>query len=223
MVTYNWGGPGYATYEVWGKVSSGEQQAAAAQMSMANTMASQSSAMLGIMNKQMANYQNVFNYLMPQYKNMINNPQGFGAQALSLMKGSVINTVGTQLAGQQQQLRQQFASQNMAGLGSGVQAAISSNMAQQAAGSEASALSNIDIQNAQLKAQQQQYALGGMAQLGAGAGGMATQFGGMGMQGMQGAMQGYQSAFQNQYTMQQQGNFWSNLAMGALGGLGAMI
>jgi len=71
--------------------------------------------------------------LIPRLTQMTMNPQGFGAQALAAMKSQTIGTIGSQLAAQQRGLQQQFATQNMTGLGSGVEAALGANLAQGAA------------------------------------------------------------------------------------------
>jgi hypothetical protein len=223
MATYNWGGPGYATYEGFCKVSSAETSAYQAQANAENAMAKQSQAMVGIMNKQFAAQQSVLNVLMPQLTAMAKNPQGFGAQAMAAMTSQMINTIGTQLTGQQQGLRQQFATSNMPGLGSGAEAAISSGLASSAAGAEASNIQQLDIANAQAKMQQQQFALSGMSGLAGMMGSQAMGAGGMAMQGlgMQGQMAN--SMFQNAYTMNQQGSGWQNALTGALTGAGMLL
>lgn len=219
----NWGGPGYAEYQGYCKVSKGEQQAAQAQAQASQAMAQQARVMTGIMQQQFAQQQSVLSVLMPQLKAMATNPQGFGVQAMAAMTSATINTLGGQLASQQQALRQQFATSNLAGLGSGAQAAISAGLSSSAAGAEASNLQQLAIANAQAKQQQQQFALSGMSGLAGMSGQQALSAGGMGMQGLSSAMQGATQQFQMQQQMAQQGSFWQNFAAGALGDVGTAM
>jgi hypothetical protein len=199
----NWGGPGYATYEVEMKVSGQEKTAA-------NMTSQESSFLMNMLQTQFSEQQNLLTkVLIPQLQNMATNPQGFGAQAMADIRAQTVGTIGTQLTSQRQALQQQFATANMAGLGSGVEAAISASMGAGAAGEEASALQQQQIANAQLKAQQQQWALGTLGQIEPQLG-AAPQAAGI-------LSSNLNNQFQNAYTMSQQGGFWSNLARGALG------
>jgi hypothetical protein len=198
----NWGGPGYAEYQGYMKVSGAEKTAH-------NQTADEASYLQNMMKTQFSEQQNLLNnVLIPQLTHMATNPQGFGAQALAAMRSQTINTIGGQLASQQQNLRQQFATQNMAGLGSGVQAALGANLAQGAAGQEASGLQNIAIANAQAQMQQQQFALGGL--------GSASQLLGQAPESAKLGLEASGQSFNQAYTMSQQGGFWSNLARSAL-------
>lgn len=205
----NWGGPGYPAYAVEMKVSGGEKTAA-------SQTAQESQYLMNMMKQQFGEQQNLLNnVLVPQLQQMATNPQGFGAQALAAMRSQTIGTIGTQLAEQQKSLQQQFATQNMAGLGSGVQAALGANLAQGAAGAEASNLQQIAIANAQAQQQQQQFGLQGLGQ--------ASQLLGQAPQSAGLALTGSQASFNQQYQMAQQGGFWSNLARGALMAAGTAI
>jgi hypothetical protein len=76
------------------------------------------------------------------------------------MKGRLQDTIGSQVASSVQGLQNRFDTQNVAGLGSGVQQALMMNAAMQGAGALAQGNANIDIQNALTANQQQQFALG---------------------------------------------------------------
>lgn len=128
-----------------------------------NQLGYETSIMNTWMVHQYSEMQNLLNKtIIPQLTQMATNPQGFGAQALSAMRSTLINQVGTQAASQTRQMQQNFASQNLAGLGSGVQQALAANIGQSAAGQEASGLNSIAIANANAQMQQQQYALSGL-------------------------------------------------------------
>lgn len=202
----NWGGPGYATYEVEMKVSGQEKSAA-------NMTSQESSFLMNMLQTQFSEQQNLLTKVMiPQLQGMATNPQGFGAQAMANIRAQTVQTIGSQLATQRQALQQQFATQNMAGLGSGVQAAISAQLGAGAVSEEASALQQQQIANAQLKAQQQQWALGTLGQIEPQLG-AAPQAAGL-------LSSNLNNQFQQAYTMSQQGGFWSNLARGALSAAG---
>jgi hypothetical protein len=212
-----WGGKGYSAYEVVMKVSSGENKAAGQQQQITQGLQTESQNLINMMNTQFAEQQGLLNNtLIPQLTQMATNPQGFGAQAMAAMRSQAIGTIGTQLASQLQQSQQQFATQDMAGLQSGVQQALRGQLGMQATGQEAGALQNLAIANAQAQMQQQQFGLQGLA----GATqllGEVPQSAGLGIQAAEGAGQSANAAFNQQYTMAQQGGFWSNLARGALG------
>jgi hypothetical protein len=202
----NWGGPGYATYEVLNKKSSqethtfGSMQQLTQQLQGAYT--TQFRHMQGLLN----------NVIVPGLTQMFQNPQGFGTAGLAAMKSQLQNTLASQYTSQLQGLQQQFASQNMAGLGSGVQEALQANMAQQTSGEFASGLENINIQNAMLQNQQQQFAAQGLMQ--------ADQLYGQMPQSAGLLMQGLQQQFNAADILNQQGTFLSNFAAGVLGGFG---
>jgi hypothetical protein len=202
----NWGGEGYPEYQAYMKVSGGERTAA-------NAQAQDSQYLQNMMQTQFSEQQNLLNHvLIPQLQQWATHPPGFGMQALAAMRSQALDTIGGQFAAQQRGLQQQFATLNMAGLGSGVQAALGANLAQGAAGQAASAQQQLAIANAQAQMQQQQYALGGLGQ--------ASQLLGQAPQSAGLLNQSLGQQFQQQYNMAQQGGFWSNLARGALSAAG---
>lgn len=208
-LSINWGGDGYPEYQGYLKVSGGEKRAAKAQAGLTSSLTS-------MMKTQFAEQQNLLNnFLIPQLQSMVTNPQGFGAQALSAMRSQAISTIGTQFTSQKQQMQNQFASQNMAGLESGVQQALAGQLGMQATGQEAGALQNISIANAQAKMQQQEFGLSGLTS--------ATSLLGQAPQAAGLASQSAGQQFQQQYTMAQQGGFWSNLATGLIGGAASLL
>lgn len=205
----NWGGLGYPTYEVEMKVSGKENTAYDAQSQM-------STSLMSMMNTQFGEMQGLLNnFLIPQLKQMVTDPTGFGAKALAAMKSATIQTIGTQLASQQRTLQNQFATQNMAGLGSGVEMGLSSSLASTAAGQEASNLQQLTIADAQARMQQQQFGVQGLMG--------ATQMLGAAPQAAALANQSVGAQFSEAYNMAQQGGFWSNLARGALTATGAAL
>lgn len=200
-----WGGRGYATYEVVLKVSGKEKQAE-------NLTATEAQMLQGWMGTQFGEQQNwLNNIIMPQLKQMFTNPPGFGAQGLAAMRSQTIGTIGAQLSSQEKNLASQFATQNMAGLGSGVQMAETAGLQSQAAGQEAAGLQNIAIANAQAQMQQQQWAGGalmqGVQQLGQVPGSAAL------------ALQASGTQFNEAYKMAQQGGLLQNI-LGGIAGAG---
>lgn len=205
----NWGGPGYATYEVVMKVSGGEKTAA-------NLQANESQILMGWMQKQFGEQQGwLNNVIMPQLQHMAINPPGFGLPAISAMRANLISTLGGQLEAQQRTMQQNFASQNMAGLGSGVQVGAMANLGAQASTAEAAGLQNIAIQNAQLQNQQREFGLQGLMQ--------GVQQLGAAPQTAQLLNQSVANQFTEQYTMSQQGGFWTNVLRGAVGAIAGGI
>lgn len=205
----NWGGEGYPEYQGWMKVSSGEKTAANLQTQTSNYLSN-------MMQTQFAEQQGLLNnVLIPQLTQMATHPQGFGAGALAAMRSQAIGTIGTQMASQQRNLQNQFATQNMAGLGSGVEMGLSAGLTQQAVGQEATALQNIQIANAQAQMQQQQFALGGLGQ--------ASQLLGQAPESAGLLNKSLGQQFTQQYNMSQQGGFWSNLARGVLTAAGTAV
>lgn len=203
VIPLNWGGEGYATYECYLKVSGGEKTAAKAQAGLTSSLSS-------MMKTQFAEQQGLLNnFLIPQLESMVTNPTGFGATAIAAMKSQSISNIGRQFAAQTQQAQQRFATENMAGLQSGVQEALKGQLGLSAAGMESSALANIDIADAQAKMQQQEFGLTGLAG--------ATSLLGQAPQAAGLAVGSAADQFKEQYTMAQQGGFWSNLATGVLG------
>lgn len=170
-----------------------------------------------MMQTQFKEQQDLLNHvLLPQLKQMATDPQGFGAKALADMQSKLINTVGTQFASQQKGLQQRFATNNLPGVGSGVQEALSANLAQGAAGQEAGGLMNIDLANEQQKEQQRQFGISGLA-------GASTLLGqAPGSAGL--ALQANSQNFDQSHQIAQQGSLWQNLLGGVLGaGLGFAV
>src|SRR6266705_2694515 len=123
----NWGGEGYPAYDGFLKVSDAEKAAQA-------QSAQESKYLQNMMQVQFKEQQDLLNnVLLPQLKQMATNPQGFGAKALADMQSKLINTVGSQFASQEKGLQERFATQNLPGVGSGVQEALRANLAQGAA------------------------------------------------------------------------------------------
>jgi hypothetical protein len=156
----------------------------------------------------------VNNFLKPQLESLYTNPTGFGAAALADLDASLINTTGAQAANARQAENANFATNNMAGLPSGVNAAIQSQINSAAGNTVATGQNQINLANQQYKNQQQMTALSGLqnipAMLGA-----SPQVGGL----LTGANQ---NAFNQANTINQQsiaGDFWGNLGQGLLGGL----
>lgn len=199
----NWGGEGYPAYEVAMKASDAQKQAQQQSQQEAQFLQN-------MMKTQFGEQQDLLNkVLIPQLTQMASNPQGFGAQALAAMQSQLINTVGGQFASQEKSLQNQFASNNLAGLGSGVQQAILANLGGQAAGAEGQGLSNIAIQNAQLKNQQQEFGVSGLAG--------ADQLLGQAPQAAGLALGANQNTFNQATQIHNQGGFFSNLMGGLLG------
>jgi len=186
-----------------GKVSEAEKAAQ-------RQSAQESQYLQSMMKTQFKEQQDLLNkVLIPQLTQMATNPEGFGVKALAAMQSQLINTVGTQMASQEKSVQQQFATQNLAGLGSGVEEAIRANLAAGAAGTEAAGLQNIAIQNAQLQNQQREFGLSGLSSASSLLG-QAPQSAGLGLQANQ-------QNFEQSYKMAQQGSLWQNLLGGVIG------
>lgn len=213
----NWGGPGYSDYQGYMKVSGAERTAAGQQANITTSLSNYSQSLMSMANTQFSEMQGLLNNtIIPQLTQMATNPQGFGMQALAEMKGQAIDTIGGQAAAQSAQLRQSFASQNLAGLQSGVQQALHGQLGQAAAGQEATALRNIDIANQQARMQQQEFGLSGLMQS-TSLLGQAPQSAGLAIQAGNAASTSAAQQFNEAYKMSQQGGFWSNLLQSGLG------
>lgn len=218
----NWGGPGYAEYQGYMKVSGGEKKAAGQQTAITTALQNQATMLTDMAKTQFAEQQSLLNNtLIPQLTAMATNPEGFGAEAMAAMRSQAIGTIGTQTSMQLQRLQNQFATQNLAGLQSGVQQALKGQIGLAATGQEATALQNLDIANAQAKMQQQQFALSGLGNADQLLG-QAPQAAGLATSALTGASSSAAQSFQQQYTMAQQGGFWSNFARGIVGSLGTI-
>jgi hypothetical protein len=202
-MTFNWGGEGYCDYQGYCKVTHDMTQAK-------NQTIDEANFLQNMMKTQFGEQQDLLNkVLIPQLTQMATNPQGFGAKALADMQSQLINTVGGQYASQTKGLQEKFATSNMAGLPSGVQAALQANLAQGASGIEAGGLQNIDIQNAQLKNQQQQFGLSGLAS--------ADELLGQAPGSAKLALGANQQSFKNAQALQGQGSIWGQLLGGVIG------
>lgn len=199
----NWGGPSYPAYDGFLKQTD-EEKAAQAQS------AQESKYLQTMMQTQFKEQQDLLNnVLLPQLKQMATDPQGFGAKALADMQSKLVSTVGSQYASQQKQLQSNFATNNLPGVGSGVQEALKANLAQGASGIEAGGLMDIDLKNEALKEQQREVGISGLANASTLLG-QAPASGGL-------ALQANSQNFDQSYKMAQQGSLWQNLLGGVLG------
>jgi hypothetical protein len=153
--------------------------------------------------------QDLFQTLSPLLQSEINNPVGFTPQELADLNASNVNTTGAQYANVQKQLNLQNASQNMAGLTSGVAAGERASLQGAAAGTLATNAQNTQIASAELAQQKSQAAQSELMALQSGQGGMAVSMG-------QVENQSQKQAFDQAYQEQQQS---SQLMNGILGGL----
>ncbi len=147
--------------------------------------------------------------LVPLLQSEISNPVGFSPQELADLNASNVNTTGAQYANVQKQLNLQNASQNMAGLTSGVAAGETAALKGAAAGTMATNATNVQLQSAELAQQKAQTAQSEMLALQANQGGQAISLG-------QVENQSESQAFNQAYQEQQQS---SQLMSGILGGL----
>ena len=177
-----------------------------------NLQAEQAAATAQYMQQQTKNYaeqQELFNTLKPMLESEISNPVGFNAEELAALNASNVNTTGAQYANVQKQLNLANASQNMAGLTSGVAAAESAGLQSAAAGTVAQNAQQTQLASAELAQQKAQTAQQQLIGLGQQAGGQAVSLG-------QVENQSESQAFNQAYQMQQQS---SQLLSGILGGL----
>jgi len=156
-----------------------------------------------------AENQDLISTLKPLLESEINNPVGFTPQELADLNASNVNTTGAQYANVQKQLNLSNASNNMAGLTSGVAAGESAALKGAAAGTVATNATNVELANANLAQQKSQTAQSELLSLESGTGGQAVSMG-------QVENQSEQNAFNQAYQEQQQS---SQLMNGILGGL----
>lgn len=187
-----------------GKVSDAEKAAQ-------KQSAVEATQLQGMMTTQFKEQQDLLNkVIVPQLTQMATNPEGFGATALAAMQSQLINTVGSQLSSQEKSLKSQFATSNLPGLPSGVETALEANLGANAAGTEATGLQNISLANEQLKQQQREQGLSGLAG--------ATSLEGAAPQSAGLALQGNQQNFDQSYKMAQQGGgIFSKILSGVIG------
>jgi hypothetical protein len=175
----------------------------------------ESGQLLADFQTQFAEQQGYLNqFLVPQLQSMFLNPQGFGPTAMADLEASLVNTTGAQAANAKQNSQAAFATNNMAGLPSGVEQAIQSQISSAAGNTVATGTNQINLANQQYKNQQQMTALAGLQNV--------PQMFGM-TPGTGGLLTGAnQNAFNQANTINQQsiaGDFWGNLGQGLLGGL----
>jgi hypothetical protein len=147
--------------------------------------------------------------LKPLLENEINNPTGFTPTELADLNASNVNTTGAQYANVQKQLNLTNASQNMAGLTSGVAAGETAALKGEAAGTVATNATNVQLASDKLATEKSQTAQGELLALQSGQAGQAISLG-------QVENQSNQTAFNEASTEQQQS---SQLMNGILGGL----
>jgi hypothetical protein len=153
--------------------------------------------------------QNLIATLTPLLEQQINNPVGFSPAELADLNASNVNTTGAQYQNVQKQLNLRNASQNMAGLTSGVAAAETAGLQGMAAGTVAQNAQNTQLASAELAQQKATTAQGELLGLESGLGGQAVSMG-------QVENQSESSAFNQAFQEQQQS---SQLMNGILGGL----
>jgi hypothetical protein len=177
--------------------------------------AAESQALFQNFQTQFGEQQNfVNNFLKPQLESMYLSPQGFGATTLADLDANLVNTTGAQAANARMAQNASFDTNNMAGLPSGVNAAIQSQINSAAGNTVATGQNQINLANQQYKNQQQMTALAGLQNI-PGMLGASPQVGGL----LTGANQ---NAFNQANITNQQsiaGDFWGNLGQGLLGGL----
>ena len=172
----------------------------------------QAAATKQYMQQQSTNYaeqQDLFATLKPILEKEINNPVGFSPQELADLNASNVNTTGAQYANVQKQLNLRNASENMAGLTSGVAAAETAGLQSAAAGTVATNAQNTQLASAELAQQKSAAAQSELLGLEANAGGQAVSMG-------QVSNTAENQAFNQAYQEQQQS---SQLMSGILGGL----
>lgn len=106
--------------------------------------------------------QGILSSIIPKLTEMMNNPQGFSPEELSLMKTKASDTVTAQTDAAQKAAGTYAASHGGADLGSGVQAQISGSIAGAGATEQERESSNIDIANEQERQQNYWRAIGGL-------------------------------------------------------------
>lgn len=188
------GGPSQAEYTA-------QEQAAQESTMLQNTFQTQFGEQQGLLN----------NFLIPQLQGMITNPAGFGPAGLADLTSQLVNTTGAQAANAKQGAQAQFDTNNLAGLPSGVKEAVMSQIASGAGNQVASGQTQIGIANAQLKSQQQQFGLQGLAG--------AEQALGQVPQSGQLMLGANQNSAQQAQAISQQGNMWQNILGGVVNGV----
>jgi hypothetical protein len=156
-----------------------------------------------------AESQSLYQTMLPMLEQEMNNPTGFSSQELADLNASNVNTTGAQYANVQKQVNLANASNNMAGLTSGVQAGETAALQGAAAGTVATNAQNTQLASTELAQQKQQTAQSELLALQSGQGGEAINMG-------QVENQSENNAFQQASTMQQQSN---QLGMSILGGV----
>ena len=148
--------------------------------------------------------------LTPMLEKEISNPTGFSPQEMADLNASNVNMTGAQYANVQKQLNATNASQNMAGLTSGVGAAETAALKSSAAGTVALNAQSTQLANAQLQTQNKNTAQSQLLGLQSGQAGQAISQGGL-------ETNSENAAFGQAKQIQQQNN--SDTMSGVLGGL----
>lgn len=156
-----------------------------------------------------AEQQDLLQTLTPMLKQQISNPTGFSPAELAQLNSNNVNATGAQYANVQKQLNQANATQNMAGLTSGVAAAETAGLKGAAAGTVATNAANIGVADARLAQEKSATAQSELLALQSGLGGQAVSMG-------QVENQSENQAFQQADTMQQQS---SQMMNGIIGGV----
>lgn len=205
--------------------ASKEEKAAAAEQKALTQQQAQYTAQLQQQQSQLFQEdQALYNYLAPQLQAQIQNPAGFTAQEMADLTANNINTTGQQFANAQKQVNLQQATQNMAGLPSGVAAQTNAMLQGAAAGQVAQGQGQINLANSELEQQNKQTATAELLGLESGTGGLSSAFAGQSNQGMGVASSSNQAYFNQAQTMATQGSqFWTGLLGGIVGtGLDAL-
>jgi hypothetical protein len=163
---------------------------------------------------QYAESQALYATLAPQLEQMMQNPTGFTAQEMADLNASNVNTTGAQYANVQKQVNLANASNNMAGLTSGVAAGETAALGNAAAGTVATNAQQVQLQNAQLQQQNKQAATSELMALQSGQGGMAIGIGNT-------ENTSENNAFQQASTIQQQNGQMMNSILGGVMGAGS--
>jgi hypothetical protein len=148
--------------------------------------------------------------LTPLLEKEISNPTGFSPQELSDLNASNVNTTGAQYANVQKQLNATNASQNMAGLTSGVASAETAALKGSAAGTVALNAQSTQLANAQLQNTNKNIAQSQLLGMQSGMGSQAISQGSL-------ENQSNQNAFGEASTIQQQNS--QSGVQGILGGV----
>jgi hypothetical protein len=138
--------------------SSGDQTAANAEKSSAAFQDTLTSAF----KTQFGQNQDLYNFLSGSLKSQINNPQGYGDQALTAMRTGATDTIASQYQNAQKALQNRQFTAGGENLPSGVNAMQTGALAQGQASDTAGAQNNITLQDQNLKQQNYWNAISGL-------------------------------------------------------------